>query len=668
MLTFQANSRCTYIYTVLLLVLGLLFANAAHALGMGKIKVYSYLDEPLVAEIELIGTSGLDPYQLIVKLASAQDFARSGLERPYFLNNIDFEILFYNGNGYIFMRSVKPVQVPYLEFLVELSWPEGSLVKDYTILIDPPPPNLSKENRPLAYGQLAQIEAQQRAFGTDVIESQLSEQELMGSGARVLTPKKTDQKSFSDEDVQVVTTDTGAVTIAETTELIPEVVPDVTEEVLEDGPAFPNKGSDTEVIIQETEAADNKKFAKQLTEFENKQQEKFSQPKRKSWVGSLAPAEKVLPEEAPKKSKSTKPQFSKQQPTVVEEQPATPEQIQQEISAESSSMPGSEPEEEIDFSTVIEPVAPEQPKAETTTAEASVSKQLGGSVDTPASVAPAEEGSSIILPLIITVLLVVILVAGGLVAKKYILNKKADRAEEKDPHAGSDQREQYAWDDEDELENEFEVVESVVAKPVESNADQAEVAAVIVEQPSQEQIPSEPSPKAVDATNKPASEIDTLVEDIELAAPPPKQDTPEDLAAVEAELVNLDLQTISPDPEIKLVDDEANVAPEIPVAGKEAPNLFPEPEIEFDSSLKLAPEVDSAEDESPEVEKNSKIESLSAMPVDLRDPDIDMKLDLARKYIDAGDKESAKSLLLEAQDLAKDEQKVEIEMLLSTLQ
>lgn len=638
--------------------------NSVYALGMGKIKVYSYLDEPLVAEIELIGTDGLDPYQLIVKLASAQDFARAGMERPFFLNNIDFDVIFYDSKGYIFMRSVKPVQIPYLEFLVELSWPEGSLIKDYTILIDPPPANLSKDTRPLAYGQLAQIEAQQRSFGTDVIAEQLSEQELIGSGARVLTPKKTEQKSFSDQDVQVVTSETGEVTVSDATELVPEVVPDITDEDLEiKADSSPSKQGQSPAAIpdkkpvvttqQETTIqteTGNTKFAEQLAEYDRKQLEQYSQPKRQSWVGSLAPAEKVLPEESPKKPQKPK-------AVVVEEQPATPEQIQQEIAAEQSSVPV---EEEIDFATVIEPVPPEQVEPVTPKPENAPGKLVAS---TPP---PADEGGSIILPLIFTVFAVVVLAVGGLAAKKYILDKKSSASKDKkdDSESIREQQKEYDWDDEAELDDEFEVVETVVAKPVESKDEQTEIAAMAAKEPSPEKNAIPPV--------KPVTQNDTPEEEIELAPPPPppKQDSPEDLAAVEAELANLDLNILSPDPDSGAEDvaTEVNIDTDvkIPVAGKEAPDLFPEPDIEIDSSLKLAPEAD--ESSGPEVEKAASIESLSTTQLPgLRDADIDIKLDLARKYIDAGDKESAKSLLLEVQEIAKDEQKVEIEMLLSTL-
>ncbi len=666
MITFSAGSQRAYMLASFVLVIGLLFTGAVHALGMGKIKVYSYLDEPLVAEIELIGTDGLDPYQLIVKLASAQDFTRAGLERPFFLNNIDFDVIFYNGKGYIFMRSVKPVQMPYLEFLVELSWPEGSLIKDYTILIDPPPANLTKDNRPLAFGQLAQIEAQQRSFGTDVIAEQLSEQELIGSGARILTPKKTEQKSFSDQDVQVVTSETGEVTVSDTPELVPEVVPDVTEEDLELRPSAtsnaqtqnpvtaPSVSSQpVEISSPKTTTAEQNaaKFNEQLAEFDKKQQEKFSKTKRKSWVGSLAPADKVLPDEKPTKPKSS-------QSITVEEQPATAEQIQQEIATEVVT----EPEEEIDFSTVIEPVAvgQDRPAVDTPTND---SGSIAVASDKAVSTAPAEEGKSIILPLIFTVFAVVSLAVGGLAAKKYILDKKANSDKDDSAESTGENQEAYDWDAEPELDDDFAVVESVVTKPVESKDDEIEFASMQEEQ--SEPVTNKSSPRQSSVEFASATPSDTPAEEIELA-PPPKQETPEDLAAVEAELANLDLDTISPDPEINLTDDTSET--EIPVSGKEAPDLFPEPEIDIDSSLKLAPEADDAEESAgPEVEKAASIESLSVTQPGLRDADIDMKLDLARKYIDAGDKESAKSLLLEVQEIAIDEQKVDVEMLLSTL-
>ena len=82
----------TKLATAIMLV-GALHANLASALGLGEIDVDSALNERFVAEIPLVNARSLDPSQIIVSLASASDFSRADVERPYFLNNLQFKVM-----------------------------------------------------------------------------------------------------------------------------------------------------------------------------------------------------------------------------------------------------------------------------------------------------------------------------------------------------------------------------------------------------------------------------------------------------------------------------------------------------------------------------------------------------------------------------------------------
>ncbi len=108
-------------------------------LGFGPIKLYSYLNEPLDAEIELQGAEDIDSSRLIVSLASVDDFKRIELARPYFLTKLRFGVVQKNQHTYLKVTSEDPVKQPYLEFLVLMTWSEGRVVKDYTLLLDPAP-------------------------------------------------------------------------------------------------------------------------------------------------------------------------------------------------------------------------------------------------------------------------------------------------------------------------------------------------------------------------------------------------------------------------------------------------------------------------------------------------------------------------------------------------
>jgi len=111
---------------------------AAHALGFGNIKLNSSLNEPLNADIALISASQADLGGLKVKLASPDAFLRAGIDRPHFLTGLKFEPVERDGNFYIHVSSRKPIREPFVNFLLEMTWDNGRMLREYTMLLDPP--------------------------------------------------------------------------------------------------------------------------------------------------------------------------------------------------------------------------------------------------------------------------------------------------------------------------------------------------------------------------------------------------------------------------------------------------------------------------------------------------------------------------------------------------
>ncbi|RRJ84926.1 peptigoglycan-binding protein LysM [Aestuariirhabdus litorea] len=106
---------------------------------MGEINLRSALNQPLNAEIELIELKGLGQNEVLPSLASREDFTLAGVERDFFLTDLKFAtVVRPNGTAYVQVTSRKPVREPYLNFLVELHWPNGRLLREYTLLLDPP--------------------------------------------------------------------------------------------------------------------------------------------------------------------------------------------------------------------------------------------------------------------------------------------------------------------------------------------------------------------------------------------------------------------------------------------------------------------------------------------------------------------------------------------------
>ena len=116
----------------------LCYSALAPALGLGDITLHSALNQPLVAEIALVEPGDLADGELSVSLATAEEFSRAGVERVFFLNDLRFTPILRGNRSMIRVVSNKPVNEPFLNFLVQVNQPSGRLLREYTVLIDPP--------------------------------------------------------------------------------------------------------------------------------------------------------------------------------------------------------------------------------------------------------------------------------------------------------------------------------------------------------------------------------------------------------------------------------------------------------------------------------------------------------------------------------------------------
>ena len=118
-------------------MLGLIvISRSTFSLGMGKIQVDSALDEQLDAYIELALTDGEVYEEIDVKLASSDDYRKVGLDRSFVPSNIS--VTKDEDLPIIRVSSVGPVSEPIISLLLEVNWQNGKLLREYTILLDPP--------------------------------------------------------------------------------------------------------------------------------------------------------------------------------------------------------------------------------------------------------------------------------------------------------------------------------------------------------------------------------------------------------------------------------------------------------------------------------------------------------------------------------------------------
>jgi pilus assembly protein FimV len=120
-----------------ILVVGLLPATA-YALGFGDIRLNSALNAPLNAEID-ISASAEELATLSAGLASRDTFSRNGLDYPAFFATATVAIeKAADGRSLLRVRTPDPVTEPFLTMLIEVSHARGRLVREYTVLLDPP--------------------------------------------------------------------------------------------------------------------------------------------------------------------------------------------------------------------------------------------------------------------------------------------------------------------------------------------------------------------------------------------------------------------------------------------------------------------------------------------------------------------------------------------------
>ncbi|HEX6591034.1 MAG TPA: FimV/HubP family polar landmark protein [Moraxellaceae bacterium] len=124
---------------VALLSVGVMLPGLGHALAVKDVQTKSALGEPFQAEVELAELGDLNADEIRVSLATQEDFERLGIERVYFLTDLQFNVVVnQGGRSFISITTAKPVREPYLDFVVRIAWPGNTRLQEVTALLDPP--------------------------------------------------------------------------------------------------------------------------------------------------------------------------------------------------------------------------------------------------------------------------------------------------------------------------------------------------------------------------------------------------------------------------------------------------------------------------------------------------------------------------------------------------
>ena len=112
-------------------------SSSALAAGLGKLTVLSSLGQPLNAEIELTAVSADQASGLVARLAPTEAFRQANIDFNPALLSLRFNVEQRGNRQYVKITSSQPVNEPFVDMLLELSWGSGRLVREYTFLLDP---------------------------------------------------------------------------------------------------------------------------------------------------------------------------------------------------------------------------------------------------------------------------------------------------------------------------------------------------------------------------------------------------------------------------------------------------------------------------------------------------------------------------------------------------
>ncbi len=130
----------------------LLLPLSAYGAGLGRLTVNSALGQPFSGEIPILANKA-EMQGLTAALASDDAFKEAGVEYLPALTSLHFKVVQRaDGQAVLKVTSDKPINDPFLDILVQLNWASGKLVREYTVLLDPPGMGRSQIAAPMEIG------------------------------------------------------------------------------------------------------------------------------------------------------------------------------------------------------------------------------------------------------------------------------------------------------------------------------------------------------------------------------------------------------------------------------------------------------------------------------------------------------------------------------------
>ncbi|MDB5844698.1 MAG: hypothetical protein JWP79_2008, partial [Polaromonas sp.] len=196
--TFSGRGQLSLISAAVAVTLGAFSVDAA-ALALGRLNVQSALGEPLRAEIEVTEISAAEADGLKVNIASSDAFRAAGVPYNAALGDVRVSLQ-RRANGVYVVRLtiIRLISEPFVDLLLEANWNSGRIVRDYTVLLDPPSsrqaaapiaptaPQMSPVPQPRTAPAVVQAPARrQRAAASPVVPAEPAAARATGSDQQV---------------------------------------------------------------------------------------------------------------------------------------------------------------------------------------------------------------------------------------------------------------------------------------------------------------------------------------------------------------------------------------------------------------------------------------------------------------------------------------------------
>jgi pilus assembly protein FimV len=137
-LKLESSSIGRFALTHLGAALLLAVSSGAWGLGLGRLSVQSAIGEAVKAEIEIASLSQEEAGTLKVNIASVEAYRTAGVEYKALLANMQVQLMRSGERNFLLVSSDRVVQEPFVDVILELSWASGRLVRDFSLLFDPP--------------------------------------------------------------------------------------------------------------------------------------------------------------------------------------------------------------------------------------------------------------------------------------------------------------------------------------------------------------------------------------------------------------------------------------------------------------------------------------------------------------------------------------------------